>query len=201
VAEGDAVRRLLVVACGRSGTRYASKVLRAAGMDVGHERDGVHGRGDWRMAHASAGELASYGVVLHQARHPLRVVESFHSASKVSWGVILGADPRIASPSLLSRCVRYWVLWNEAAEALAEWTYRVEDMEEVVQRIALECGVEVDLSGFGDVPVTDHTRRGSRKHGHKIPSLGMDEVRGADPGMAERLEEMASRYGYDLSGM
>ena len=195
-------KKLLIVGCGRSGTRYTTKVLCRAGLNVGHETDGEIGRVDWNYVHPPPGEIGRYSLVLHQVRHPLRVIESFHSAGRASWGRIAKADPEIMGGTLLERCVRYWVRWNAAAERMAAWTYRVEDMEDVVPRILSACGKDlfrIDLRSALVVPKTDHSRRGNHKHSVRIPIVTVKSVEEAAPGDVGKLIEMASRYGYDFS--
>jgi len=194
------VKKLLVVGCGRSGTRYASKVLRLAGLDVGHERDGRHGRVDWRCV-ADPSAAGRYGLVLHQVRHPLRVIESFHTAGKVSWGLIAKADPDIVVGPLLRDCVRYWVRWNQAAERMAARTYRVEDMASELPSILAACGMGpgADLSKALSVCTSDHTRRGHPKHGARLPSITMADVMSDAGDDVVPLLRLARRYGYELS--
>jgi len=194
------MKKLLIVGCGRSGTRYASKVLGLAGLDVGHEKDGRHGRVDWRCVHDPSAR-GRYDVVLHQVRHPLRVIESFHTAGKVSWRLVSKADPAIVGGPLLRDCARYWVRWNLAAEEMASMTYRVEDMGFVLPSIFESCGIDLraDWRSSLAVGTADHTRRGSRRHGRKIPSLTMAVLRESFPSEAQEVSELASRYGYDLS--
>jgi hypothetical protein len=196
------VRKLLVIGCGRSGTRYASKVFRAVGLDVGHEEDGRDGRIDWKCVHSPPEVFGGYSLVLHQVRHPLRVIESFHSASKGSWGWVARADPGIVSRPLLRSCARYWVRWNLAAEEEADWTYKVEDLIGVLPRIMESCGLDpsfVDMPSVLGIPATDHTRRGTEKYGSRIPLLTVDRLRECAPEEVVEILRMAVRYGYDLS--
>jgi len=170
-------------------------------LDIGHEVEGEVGRVDWNYVYPPTGDV-DYALVLHQVRHPLRVIESFHSAGNVSWGKILKADPQIRGGTLLQKCIRYWVRWNQVAERQAAWTFRVENMENILPRILLACGkdpLKIDWRSALEVSNTDHSRRGKHKHSSKIPTLTLANIQEAAPRDAEMVMEMASRYGYDLS--
>ena len=81
-----ALRPLVVTGCARSGTTYLAALLGGLGLDLGHEDlfgprtrsfDGWHGRqGDssW-LAAPFLGEVGD-AVVVHQVRHPVKVVRS-----------------------------------------------------------------------------------------------------------------------------
>src|SRR5262245_1471922 len=126
--------RCLITGCGRSGTKYIAAVLQKLGLRIGHERFAPDGIASWQMVFNDApipgrprGGVA-FDVVLHQVRHPLLVIPSLSTFRAGSWHYVARHVPSDPDDSLLVRATRYWVCWNEQAQRLAQWTYRVEDL-------------------------------------------------------------------------
>lgn len=178
--------KLAVTGCGRSGTRYTANLLRAAGLDVMHERFGDDGISDWRLVHFGTSEDH---MLFHQVRHPLRAIESLHTFSQWSWGFINAADSRIASSDLRERCMEYWLYWNISAEQQATMTYRVEDIP--LQKIIELSGREYREPSI-EIPTTTNTRRGM----DGLPDLGWQDLIDCNAQLAEEIFKLAEHYGY-----
>jgi hypothetical protein len=196
------MQRLLVLACGRSGTRYASKVLRAAGLDVGHEKEGADGMVSWRSVGIES-DFRDRSVVWHQVREPLGVVSSFHTVMGRSWRFVSDADHRIPlGDPILVRCMKYWSYWNQECERRAEQTYRVEDLMSLLPLLLRRLGVDVTPEVLGRcsmVPSNDHTRRSGPRQAASYPALSWDDLVAAEPDVAARMRVQAQRYGYEFS--
>jgi len=156
---------VLVTGSGRSGTKYVCFVLRRLGLDVRHETMGRDGIASWCMAVDV--ERAPWGVprgaydfanVFHQVRHPLAVIASCTTFKDESWRFIREHVEWTADDCLLLRAAKYWLLWNERAEAGATWRYRIEDLPLVFPEFCERLGVEVDPSVLGRVPTDVNTR-------------------------------------------
>ena len=135
------VKNVLVIGCGRSGTAYISKFLKASGIDAPHEhRMGSDGCVSWLMTAdvhwAPWGPLFrnyKFRHIFHQVRNPLKVIQSFYNVPpSASWEWICKVIPEIKmfEPNLV-KCAKYWFYWNRLAASRAEWTYRIEDFDEV----------------------------------------------------------------------
>ena len=187
----------LITGCGRSGTKYIVEVLAAVGIEAGHEKPGKHGIVDWHLVLAKPEE---YDFILHQVRHPLRTIESMHSAREPSWKFICERVMDIRMDmSILERCMAYWYYWNLLAEKNAWLTYRVEDLDAVINQVGGVCLGKAPgrkaKNKMAKVPANMHTRRnGSR--GKSIPKLGWKELREANLSLANAIHAMAKRYGY-----
>jgi hypothetical protein len=194
--------KLLIVGCGRSGTRYASKVLKAAALDVGHERPGADGMANWRSV-ACEEDLRSHDVVWHQVREPLGVIASFHTVMGRSWDFVCQVEPRVPrSDPVLLRCMKYWLYWNELCESAADRTYRVESFLEGLPAMAGALGRELsqaDLEAARKVPRNDHTRRRGHKVSGSYPVLSWGDLVAAEPDVAAEIGDQAKRYGYEFS--
>ena len=205
-------RLVLITGCGRSGTTYISNVLRKAGLGVKHERVGSHGTASWYFAvndtapvlphekhkrHAN-GETRGdfcFEVVLHQVRHPLKVIASakeiLHSKDWLFIAKHIGVHPGLPP---LNRGMRYWLWWNaKVARMMPEHTYRIEDIE-------AEWPTICRLLGMPAQPLPDVSREMNSATGHLLPkplSWGALEAMSREPGMVSAVRRQAELYGYE----
>lgn len=143
------MRPILIVGCGRSGTQYTSKIFGVAGVDLGHELLGKDGMSSWLLSIGKSDvrppnstRLGTIGVtfddflnhykerpvILHQVRHPLKVISSFVKTRHFYWKYVCDNVPELTMRDKgLLRSMKYWLLWNQKAEKLAAYTYKVED--------------------------------------------------------------------------
>lgn len=153
VCEGKEKRLVLVTGCARSATTYISKVLELNGLQVVHEGLAKDGCASWTMAVDASSTPwgpGSRGLefehIFHQVRNPLDNISSVYTTEpERSWEFIYEHIPEIShKDSHLVRCVKYWIYWNLKAESLAEWTYRIEDLEEELPVMSKKLGVHLD---------------------------------------------------------
>lgn len=188
--------KLLITGCGRSGTGYAAKALQAIGLEVGHEEELANGISDWRAVGWPQSKLGEYDLVLHQVRHPLGTIASWHVVTRDAWRGAHDVFPYSLARegSLLYRCMDFWVVWNSLAEGLCDATYQVERFGEVMPDL-LEAHVDLQLDwvNLGVVPLDYNTRKSQREH---RGILTWDDLHTEDERMACKVLGMAQRYGY-----
>ena len=223
-------KKLLVTGCGRSGTKYMSVLLRRLGVDVRNESMGRDGVASWCMAvdsRDSAWGLASAGFsfdhVFHQVRHPLAVISSAHSFRDVSWQFICAHAPISIVEPLTLRCAKYWYYWNLAAERVADWRYRIEELPIIFEDYCERLGLEPNWGILDGLSTEVNTRnRGRAFHIYQeiCVRLGLKEsaflrealstdtdtrqssvvswdgLRALDPVLCEHIQERALAYGY-----
>jgi hypothetical protein len=194
-------KRLLIIGCGRSGTRYVSKVLGRCGLKMGHERPGENGMASW-VSLCRPGEIEEYDFVFHQVREPLGVISSFQTVMNRSWRKIYDAEPRIdrEEPKLL-RCMKYWLYWNQLCEEKARKTYRVENIRKALPEMLELMGVpptEDVLNEAKQVPTNDHTRVKGHKVSDTYKAVTWDDLECEDIIICTQIRDQAIRYGYDI---
>lgn len=130
--------KLMIIGCGRSGTTYIARLLQSYGLDIGHEELAKDGISNWlcTVDYEKSANKNKYGLVLHQIRNPLEVISSWY-INNISglpvWEFISKYVPEIAPDEpFLNRCAKYWYYWNLKAEEKADWSYRIEDIDEVL---------------------------------------------------------------------
>lgn len=192
------IRYLLITGCARSGTMYINKVLQKCGLEVRHESVGETGIVSWLMAVPS--KRAPYGPggnnfqfvhTFHQVRDPLRTIPSLCSEPAKSWAYICHHVPEISlNDKVFVRAAKYYYYWNKMAEEKSEWTYRVEDIDNVLPQMAERLGVALDSAVLASIPKDTHTRG-------RHPSCTWGQLQSVlEPELYQKLVEMVVRYGY-----
>lgn len=217
-------RRLLITGCGRSGTLYSAGLWRALGLDIRHERPvppngviGADGMASWFMAADDPAPPSGpsaldyrFDVVLHQVRHPLKVIASMAQfilrEGKRAPGFIERNAPetRLAAQEaeylgpnqqLILRAARYWYHWNLLAEAKADRTIRIEELQERLPDLCDLVGVEYRPGVFEGIPRGVNARH---FHVHDDPwVLEWSDIKGLDPRIYEKIRDLAATYGYE----
>ena len=221
--------QLLITGCGRSGTKYVSFILQKMGIDAPHERLGRDGIVSWTMAPPS--EVRPFGPptsqvtfdhTFHQVREPLETISSCATFNDESWDFICAHIDCPREAPILVRSALYWLLWNEKAEDIAEWRYRVEDIDgavfaELCRRIGVS-SAQLNRS----IPTNFNTRKQGRllhlaeeifrRAGTVVPStlqrllsrtptqapLSWDALERADRTLCADVKRKAVFYGYEV---
>jgi hypothetical protein len=187
----------LITGCGRSGTVYISCLLDELGADVPHETMGLDGIASWLLA-VDAGwapwgplrRMFQYRAVLHQVRHPLAAIASAQTFRPESWDYICGHIPCDMTEPLLLRCGKYWHYWNLKAEQTSEWTYRIEELPRVFDRLCETVGVSPDRSRLVAVPADLNSRK------ERYSPISWDQLAELDSELTHKIQAQAARYGY-----
>lgn len=229
-------RQLLVTAVPRSGTHFTAEKLNALGIRVRHEGLGPDGSVSWLYAHdESAGRPypinnpqplvdQTFCVILHQVRHPLRVISSNMKAQErnlnsdnMAW--LSATEPRICEspgghssgsgqlfrgsncsevPSLV-RAARLWLYWNQHIETVANARFRVEDTSSRdICRFANfareQCDSESTTTKFEESQASMASLDVVTSH----IVASWDSLEAMDENLFNEVTAMALRYGYHL---
>lgn len=200
---GSLKRALLITGCARSGTGFISEFLVANGLDVGHEYDAPFGIVAWTMApdcDFSPWGPCSYDYhfdhIFHQVRHPLKTIASAGNEPPISWNYIRQFIPEIEmdDPKIV-KGAKYWYYWNLIAEKRAEWTYRIEEIENEVFEMSTRLGVNLEPALLQNIPTNTNTR------GYTDVYTWEDLKQAVDEDLYYSIIKMAIRYGYVLNGL
>ena len=215
-------KKLLVTGCARSGTLYTAQVFQSLGLDVRHEMPvpphgtmGRDGMVSWYMAvddpHPPYGPSAvgfTFDTVIHQVRHPLRVIPSvaqFILRSRASRRYIERNAPqvRVRLPErfrprrdrLILQASRYWVHWNHLARAKAGETLRLERLQTELPRLCRQLGIEFSAEAVEKIPRTINGREWYVQR----PSWTVDwpEIAALDARVCDEVRALARSYGYE----
>lgn len=194
-------RFLLITGCARSGTMFMSRLMLRSGIDAPHESMGGDGIVSWLMAVDA--EKAPWGPgrhnytfdhIFHQVRNPLKSVNSiYNSESNESWRYICKNMPEISMKAdLLTRSVQYWVYWNLHIEKIAEWRYRIEDIDNVVDEMERRLGRPINKEQLKKISRNLNTRK-------KKETFTWAQIKEKiDPKLFRKFEKLAIRYGYKV---
>lgn len=211
--------RRLIVGTGRSGTRYSSNLLTAAGLRCGHEEVYAY-RGvlrdrpvDWGSFDAEASWMAVPDLPTVDAaaalvvRNPLDVVTSMMSLNwfaptrKVPTRIARKHRPEIlAEKSRADRCLALWWHWNISAVPYVRGVVRLEDLgpggEGVVRLLDL-----LDVDGRPDpeelAAIRADGERSNTKADKKnpVPAAQWGDFR---PRLADTAMKLADQFGYSV---
>lgn len=197
------IRTLLVTGCARSGTGFISAFLKANQLDVGHELDAPFGIVAWTMApytHISPwGPISKdywFEHIFHQVRHPLKTIASAGNEPPISWNFIRNFVPEIQmnDPKIV-KGAKYWFWWNLIAEQRAEWTYRIEDIENQVEEMSARLGVDLDPTLLQNIPTNTNTRW------YPDVYTWEDLKQAVSEDLYYNIIDMAIRYGYEIDDL
>ena len=211
-----ALRRVLITGATRSGTTYTAKLFQKAGYDVQHEEVGQEGsvsglfvvddRGprayevvppEWGLPrrHASGPRSAfTFAHVLHQTRHPLKVIASqaknYNRASK-AWYDRVGLAPLHTKPNLIHATLVY-LRMTALADEMAAHRYKVEGMK-------AEWYGLLHLLDLPEVRMPSLPKDVNKGHGFSKPKpITIRDIELKSPPLARMVREKALVYGYDL---
>jgi hypothetical protein len=192
---------LLITGCGRSGTHYTARLLQEMGLDVPHEHVGKDGAASWK--HIVSGtfvyigknreaEIDSTGFdrILHQVRHPLKVISSMQTFSDSTWSYMANYIELDLTAKPVKRGMQAWVRWNRLVESKAHWRFQIEELPKRFQEFCQQAGLPVR-----PMPHVPHEAKDSRTS--RFKPLGWDELQKCDANLAEEVRQMACAYGYE----
>ena len=191
---------LLITGCGRSGTHFTSALFQHLGLDLPHESIGRDGAASWK--HIVSGtfvylgknrevEIDSSGftTIIHQVRHPLKVIASMQTFSDSTWHHMAKHIPLDLNRPTVVRAMQAWVGWNGLIEAKADWRFQIEEIQQCFPELCRHAGLSPQP--FPELPVKLRDSRTDRYR----PLILSDLVK-ADGGIAGQVEALAERYGY-----
>lgn len=199
--------KFVVAQTGRSGSGYTALKLTKLGIPTGHEdvfnpvmtqRTDLVGDSSW-MATPYLGEFS--GKVIHQVRHPAKVIRSWVVASPPHFlspfhpygGFRAKYSPWAAEaigPAYhvtLEWAARHYIEWNRMIEPHAIYRFQIEnpDWLEITEAIGLPCTTE---GGAVDKEYNKHVPPGHGVKREALPKLSC----------FDELNSIATEYGYDL---
>lgn len=172
----------LITGFPRSGTQYTARLLSFAGFKVGHEQEREDGLVSWEHLMGAK----DYKPVLHQVRHPLDTIASALTINQSSINKLAQRTPN-EGYSKLEFLMRSWLDWNEWAQEVSSFTYRVEDIDEVYPIIFtyLERSIPDELPRVSE-------KINSRPH----PELDWEKLFKVNDKVAYRIVKKAQEYGF-----
>ncbi|MEJ2171778.1 MAG: hypothetical protein P8X59_03260 [Woeseiaceae bacterium] len=210
--------QFLITGCGRSGTSYMAKVLQAYGIGAGNERIGAEGVVGWQFAFDTSVRYVkgrhvkiwlirpdqySFRRIFHQVREPVKVISSCHTIMAKNWRYIRRHIPIEPEDSLTMKCMKYWYYWNQAAQQRAEYTYRIEDLDQTLNRLLRDIG-HPELCDRDDVIGAIARNTNTRKDkksigGRSYRQLTLADLQAEDEQLTAKIIDLAGEYGYDVS--
>jgi hypothetical protein len=207
ILDNKQTKDLLIIGCGRSGTKYISSLLRELGVDIGHEKYGVHGISHWYFTpghHMTKAPWGAPGIlfgdydykhIFHQIRNPLDAISSITTFTPPSWAWLSQWVPLKKTDTILHKSMKYWYHWNVMAEKNAHWSYRVEDFSIIFEKF-FNIIDRSELLNPDSIKVLKSysTTVNSRPHS----KVTWKDLQREDYVLCSRIVESANKYGYKI---
>ena len=189
---------ILITANPRSGTHHIARVINAMGHSCTFEKRNLNGfTSSWK--HIVSGEFekpcpetkieCKFDKIIHQVRHPLKVIASSMSLWTMSMNYISSfmdlPDPIVNRDNTLLNCMISWIEWNKIIEKKADWRYRIEDIYNIQEEWCEELEIPFQI-----IPQLRHSN--TREH----KELTWDDLYNTNKNWAKLVKDMAKRYGY-----
>ncbi len=208
---GYATPYFLITGTGRNATAYISQVLREAGITTGHETNYhpfypkyQHFDGAGEASWLTAPHIANHpGPVLHQTRHPLKVIASLQHpdgfmagaySDNPYWKYKLEHVPTLADTwDPIINAITFILHWYDLINAADPYTYQVEQLTtNTLTQITKQLGW----------PISDHAAAAAlevvptnvNQHSETRLELGWDDL--PDNANTDRLHHLTEGYGY-----
>lgn len=194
---------LLITAVGRSGTHYTARLLQAMGLDVPHEAVGQDGAASWK--HITTGtfvvkkrfkrrrethiDSSIFTTVLHQTRHPLKVIASMQTFSDATWRYMAQFTSLSLDQPVLKRAMTGYLEWNRLIEARADWRFQIENLPAVFDTFCRYAGLEPR-------PLPELPREARDSRTERYQPISWVDLQREDDHLASAIQNMAEAYGY-----
>jgi hypothetical protein len=213
--------------------KYFPEVVRRGGtIRFWEAEDGapVYGEASW-LAAPFLSIFSQDITILHQVRDPIDVVKSLCARRVMSSNRVqevskyVDASDEATQRALekaqqftnfifehtnclkytdeIERAFRYWVVWNEQVERYAEYTYRLEELNEITLKHILTLvghhRTDEDIRKALETTQTDINKSGWRERPklerERIGDINWSSISGTD--LLVEVRQLAQKYGYD----
>jgi hypothetical protein len=179
--------RILISAHPRSGTLYTTKLLNHLNIKVRHEKGGEDGTVSWK--HITYSEKKNYDIILHQTRHPLKVISSaiiFKNFNFKYMFKFIGKPPKNDKLTFL---MWTWLKWNKYIGRKANWRYKIEDIKIIFPEFCKQIGLP---------PSTTIPSISTKIHSRKHPDLTWNDLCENNKTLCRKVAKLAEKYGYEV---
>lgn len=157
------MKKLVIIGCGHSSTRYLEAILRKAGIKASHEKVyGPHGYAPHHHKQVEVSWLAAgYDLrgheVWHVVRDPIRVANSFLHYNFFRAQTLGGHAQFVTNRLKLNHDypeLDYWLGWNKLCESHnPSRRIQIEDLDPIlfVENVAAHFGMSIDPGRLGNV--------------------------------------------------
>lgn len=201
-------KKILIIGCGRSGTKFISRLLTEIGLEMGHEKMMRDGLSNWYFTPTSTEHRQpigakikfdefEYGHILHQVRNPLDTIASAQTFMDESWSFISKFIPIDFDRPIAYRCMQYWLFWNRLAQENSEWTYRVEDFENQFDSFCAKIQRPEFITQRSHQIISNSNKQVNTRKG-RYKKLTLEDLNRLCPQLTKQIIQDAIEYGYEF---
>lgn len=200
--------KFLIIGCPRSGTMFIRSVFNEARYNMGSEsRDGSDGRVTYLYGAGEGVEYKNYGPIIHQIRNPVDFVKSVALTTDLTMNYLVnsckfscntyGLLDNIRTKDLrkLRTLCLIWYFWNESCEARSVFSYRVEDLSSVLNKLNEFLSINITQKHINLVSTRVNTRIGQDGYTY----FNWFQIEEACGNFFPKFKKMTIRYDYEIS--
>lgn len=191
------MKKIIILSCSRSGSRFTSKLLTQSGLKFPHERVGKHGGIGWPLLYKEKIFIQSSDIIWHQVRNPIDTCQSLLTHAKTLKKSVSKKAHLTYPINSLSWAMEYWYNWNKLCEKKASWTFRVEDLKKnnpTLQKISDYFNLDTLIFPPYNENSREHNPRFQKKYVYLTPQILQNE----NKELFKRIITLATKYGYCL---
>ena len=177
--------RILISAHPRRGTLYINKLLNLLKIKVKHEKQGRDGTVSWK--HITYPETKKYDIILHQTRHPLKVISSAIMFKHFDFEYMFKFIDEPSQKNKLTYLMWTWLNWNKYIEKKAHWRYKIENIKIIFPKFCKKIG----LPSSTNIPLLPPTI-----HSIEHPDLTWNDLYENNKILCKKITKLAKKYGY-----
>lgn len=196
------IKKFLILGHPRSGTLYSAIAFEGIGLHVSHEIDEEHVYSKYGIKTYYNGvvtgmfknakyDLSKYDVILHQVRNPLATISSsFHCKGRIAVETIHRFGDKIIPDNELERHMKSWLVFTDAADKVAQYTYRLESIQSEFAYICKNLlGIEKPVRFRRMMQRYNHRRHYQHKW-YEFEKINAD--------LTKKIKQKAIKYGYRI---
>lgn len=131
-----------------------------------------------------------FGKIIHQVRHPLKVIASSTTLFDLSIDHIKKyvaiPEETVHKDQPIKLCMRSWISWNQLIEEKADWRFRLEELHTIFPVLCEQLAIP-------EQPRPALGKRNTRRHS----DFTWADLYQADEDLAAQVQTMSRRYGYE----
>lgn len=194
------LRPVLIVGTGRCGTLTVAEYFQRAGLDIGHEKEGVDGTVAWYRTFSADTDpwgrpvqRRAYKTILHVIREPLATIASWTFIASERAFLFVGKQLELPEEwSRMRKALAHWVVSNDRCEQLASWSFRIEDLPRRLPKLFNRVGLHLPAHRKRLLQQADKHFTHLREH----PPITWEELADCDAELTAAAQRKAESFGY-----
>jgi len=134
-------------------------------------------------------DSTGFDRILHQVRHPLKVISSMQTFSNSTWSYMANYIDLDLKAKPVKRAMQAWIRWNKLIEGKAQWRFQIEQLKDQFDEFCRQAGLPERA-----MPQVPHEAKDSRTA--RFRPVEWNDLVKIDSELAQQVRSLALEYGY-----